>query len=186
MKSILLGGLALALATDALAHRLDEYLQATRVAVSTNQVDLSIELTPGVAVAEEVLAVIDKDRNGEISRVERDQYGEQFLKDLQLRLDEKAVALRLVEAAFPSVIEMQSGVGVIRLRATASSKPLTEGRHSLCLTNTHLPRISVYLVNALVPKIQTVQITRQIRDELQQDYRLEFEIVTGRQEGISR
>ena len=179
MKAVLLIGLALALAPDALAHRLDEYLQATRVTVSTNRIEISIELTPGVAVADQVMAVIDKNRDGQISSVERDQYGEQFLKDLQLKLDEKVLALRLVEASFPSIIEMQSGVGVICLKATASSVLLTAGKHSLCLSNSHLPRFSVYLVNALTPKIPAVQITKQTRDELQKEYRLEFEIATG-------
>ena len=180
MKAVLLVCLSLALATDALAHRLDEYLQTTRVAVSTNGVDRSIELTPGVAVADQVLAVIDKNRDGQISAIERDQYGKQFLKDLQIKLDENVVALRLADASFPSVFEMQSGVGVIRLRANTPTGLLTEGKHSLCLTNAHLPGISVYLVNALAPKISAVRITKQTRDELQKDYRLDFEIVAGK------
>jgi hypothetical protein len=170
----------LALETDASAHRLDEYLQATRVSVSTNGVDLSIELTPGVAVAGQVLAIIDKDRDGRISRVEREHYGENFLKEVQVKLDEKVSTLRLVDAFFPSVVEMQSGVGVIRIRATVSFDSLTEGKHSLWLTNAHLPRISGYLVNALSPKMPAVQITKQTRDELQREYRLDFEIVAGK------
>ena len=182
MKPGLLIGLTLALATDALAHRLDEYLQATRVAVSTNQIDLSIELTPGVAVASQVLGVIDKNRDGQISTAERDQYGEQFLKDVQIKVDEKVSVLRLVDVSFPSVFEMQSGVGVIRLKATATTGPLMEGKHSLCLTNAHAPLVSVYLVNALTPKTPAVQITRQTRDELQKDYRLEFEVISAKKQ----
>ena len=167
--------LGLVLATHALAHRLDEYLQATRVAVSTNGIDLSIDLTPGVAVADQVLASIDKNRDGQISQVEQVQYSEQFLKDLQLKVDEKVCALSLVDASFPSPFEIQSGVGVIRLKARASGL-LAEGKHSLSLTNAHLPSISVYLVNALAPKDRAIQIARQTRDELQKDYHLEFRI----------
>ena len=177
MKAALLVGLSLALAANALAHRLDEYLQATRVAVSTNRIDLSIELTPGVAVVSQVMAVIDKNGDGQISPVEQNDYGKQVLKDLLLRLDDKVSALQLVEASFATVLEMQSGVGVIRLKASAQSNTLTAGKHSLYLTNAHLPLISVYLVNALTPKTPAVQITKQTRDELQKEYRLEFEIV---------
>jgi hypothetical protein len=60
MKTGLLGCLLLVLATEAPAHRLDEYLQATRLAVATNRIDLSIDLTPGVAVADQLLVVIDR------------------------------------------------------------------------------------------------------------------------------
>ena len=55
MKPVLLGCLLFVLATHALAHRLDEYLQATRISVATNRIDLSIDLTPGVAVAAAVM-----------------------------------------------------------------------------------------------------------------------------------
>ena len=177
MKRGLFICLTLAVAPHVMAHRLDEYLQATRVLVSTNSVELSFELTPGVAVANQVLAVIDKNHDGQISSVEQERYGEQLLKDLQLRVDEKASTLRLLDVSFPSVLEMQSGIGVIRLKATVLSGSLAEGKHSLCLTNAHLPQISVYLVNALSPKIPEVQIAKQARDELQKDYRLDFEIV---------
>jgi hypothetical protein len=52
------------------AHRLDEYLQSTLVAIEAGDVRLQINLTPGVAVAAQVLALIDRDRDGAISRKE--------------------------------------------------------------------------------------------------------------------
>jgi hypothetical protein len=47
MKQVLLGWLFVILASDVLAHRLDEYLQATRILVASNRVDLSIDLRRG-------------------------------------------------------------------------------------------------------------------------------------------
>ena len=38
-------------AAPAGAHRLDEYLQATRIGVSQNRIDLEIDLTAGAAIA---------------------------------------------------------------------------------------------------------------------------------------
>jgi hypothetical protein len=166
--------LLLVLATDASAHRLDEYLQATRVSVATNRIDLSLNLTPGVAVADQVLVVIDKDRNGRVSKKEVTAYAQRVLKDIRIRLDEKVLAPSLVDASFPALHEVRGGLGVIRVKATAPIGRLSVGRHALSLTNTHLPAISVYLVNALVPKDPAIKITKQIRDELQRDYRLEF------------
>ena len=174
MKQRLLGCLLLVLATDALAHRLDEYLQATRVSVATNRVDLSIDLTPGVAIADQLLVVIDTDRDGRISEKEVAAYAQRVLNDIRIRLDEKALALSLGDTAFPALHEVKQGLGVIRIKATAPVAPLSVGKHTLSLTNAHLPAISVYLVNALVPKDRAIKIAKQTRDELQRTYRLEF------------
>ena len=46
------------------AHRDDQYLQATLVAIEPSVVRLQINLTPGVAVAERVIAEIDRDHDG--------------------------------------------------------------------------------------------------------------------------
>jgi hypothetical protein len=174
MKPGLLGCLLLVLATDALAHRLDEYLQATRVSVATNRIDLSIDLTPGVAILDQLWVVIDTDRDGRVSEAEVAAYAQRVLKDIRIGLDEKVLALSLVETSFPALHEVKGGLGVIRIKATAPVGPLSVGRHSLSLTNAHLPAISVYLVNALVPRDQAIKITKQTRDDLQQHYRLEF------------
>jgi hypothetical protein len=181
MKRALLCGLLLLLAPDALAHRLDEYLQVTRVSVSTNRIELSVDLTPGVAVADQVLSAIDTDHDGQISGKESAVYAERILRDLEVRLDEELMTLTVSEVWFPSVSEMKVGLGVIRLKASAPVGPLSAGRHALSLTNAHLPAISVYLVNALTPKDRTLAVTEQIRDEFQQRYRLEFAVAPARQ-----
>ena len=176
MKPVLLGGLMFVLATNVFAHRLDEYLQATRISVTTNRVDLSIDLTPGVAVANQILSVIDTDHDGEVSQSESTAYAQRVLKDVQVALDEKALSPSFVNASFPSLLEVRSGVGVIRIKAMATVGPLVAGSHILSLTNAHLPAISVYLVNALAPQDPAIQITKQTRDELQKNYRLEFTV----------
>ena len=176
MKLGLLGCLLFGLATDTLAHRLDEYLQATRISVATNRIDFSIDLTPGVAVAEQVLAVIDNDRDGRVLKEEVAAYAQRVLKDIQIGLDGKILALSVVGSSFPALHEIRSGLGVIRIKATATTELLSAGQHVLSLTNAHLPAISVYLVNALVPKDRAIDITKQTRDELQKSYRLEFRV----------
>lgn len=166
--------LMLVLATDASAHRLDEYLQATRVSVATNRIDLSIDLTPGVAIVDQLLAVIDKDRDGLVSKEEVAAYAQGVLKDIRIGLDEKVLSLSLVDTSFPALHEAKGGLGVIRIKATAPIGQLAAGKHVFSLTNAHLPAISVYLVNGLVPKDRAIKITKQTRDELQKNYRLEF------------
>jgi hypothetical protein len=60
--------LALSLIGGAAAHRLDEYLQATLIGVTRDGIDVEIQLTPGVAMLPVLMAVIDQDRDGRISR----------------------------------------------------------------------------------------------------------------------
>ena len=177
MRQRLLGCLLLVFATNALAHRLDEYLQATRLSVATNRLDLSIDLTPGVAIADQLLVVIDTDRDGRISEKEVAAYAQRVLNDIRIRLDERVLALNLEHTSFPALHEVKMGLGVIRIKATAPVAPLSVGNHALSLTNAHLPAISVYLVNALVPKDPALKITKQTRDELQKTYRLEFGLI---------
>ena len=61
----------LAFPSAVFAHRDDEYLQATLVAIEPSGIRLQINLTPGVDVAEQVLALIDRDQDGVISTTKR-------------------------------------------------------------------------------------------------------------------
>lgn len=176
MKTGLLGCCLLVLAPNAPAHRLDEFLQAVRIAVATNRIHLSIDLTPGVSVAKEVIAVIDENRDGHIGEAEGITYTRRFLNDLSVELDGKAVALTPEKPQIPTLGELRSGVGVIRIRATAPVAPVAPGNHALTLTNHHLPAISVFLVNSLRPADPLVEISRQTRNKSQTEYRLEFRV----------
>jgi len=176
MNARLLAGLLFATAVTASAHRLDEYLQATRVAVATNRIDISIDLTPGVAVMSNVLAAIDTNRDAQLSESERQSYGERLLKDLRVGIDGRPVTLTLAEITFPAIQEMKEGHGIIRVKAATRIDPLQPGAHTFTLTNAHLPKVSVYLVNALVPKDRAIQIKKQTRDELQKEYQLRFTV----------
>jgi hypothetical protein len=177
MRAALLGCWLFVVASEGFAHRLDEYLQATRIAVTTNRIDLAFELTPGVAVVAQVLEVIDLDRDGRVSEDEGGAYARRFLKDLKIGLDGKAIAPSVTSVTVPSLTDMRAGVGVIRIKATAPIGSLAPGSHALTLTNGHLPAISVYLVNALQSSVPVVAIGRQARDELQKGYRLEFRVM---------
>ncbi|MGE3309770.1 MAG: hypothetical protein AB7O66_07355 [Limisphaerales bacterium] len=176
MKSGALSLGVLLLATNALAHRLDEYLQAIRIAVTTNRLEVAVDLTPGVAVAKEVLAEIDKNRDGQVADAEAKSYARRFFADLKLDLDGTAITLTSSNSVFPAMAELRTGHGVIRLRAATSIGALATGRHSLTLTNLHLPAISVFLVNALRPVDRSVEILRQTRNQIQSEYRLEFDV----------
>lgn len=166
--------LLLAFPPCVLAHRLDEYLQATIVAVEPDEVRLQINLTPGVAVAEQVLALVDRDRDGMISTNEAAAYAEVLRRDLIVGVDQRSLELRLIQCEFPAPTELRTGWGIIRMEFSVAPICLAEGVHGFTLENRHLPDASVYLFNAAPPKSRSVQIIGQIRNENQSEGEIEF------------
>ena len=156
------------------AHRDGQYLQATLVAIEPTGIRLQINLTPGVAVAEQMIAEIDRDRDGAISKNEAAAYARLLKRDLTLRVDGRNLELKLTASEFVPPEELRTGSGIIQMEFSTTFAPLAAGPHRLTLENRHLPRISVYLINAARPKSATVQITRQKRNEKQSAGEIEF------------
>src|SRR4029077_12878461 len=69
------------------AHRADEYLQAARLAIAPGRVQLELDMTPGIALAEASLADIDRDRDGSLSVEEQRAYARLVLGALDLEID---------------------------------------------------------------------------------------------------
>ncbi len=162
------------LATPAFAHRLDEYLQATTMAVEKDRLVLQLRLTPGVAVAAQVLASIDANADGTISDAEQRAYAERVRRDLSLGVDGSTVPLRLVSSAFPRAEEITGGVGDILLTFAADLPAGGAATHRLTFENHHKSAIAVYLVNCLVPQDPGIRVLAQDRSYEQARYQLDF------------
>jgi hypothetical protein len=158
------------------AHRLDEYLQATRLSIDDERVRLEIDLTAGVAVAPEVFSWIDTNRDGRISHAEGEAYARQVLRSVALSVDGRPAPITLIEVRFPQFREMSLGVGTLQVRATANVSATSAGRHQISYLNTHRSESSVYLVNALVPADPRVQIAGQQRDRAQHGLALDYTV----------
>ncbi len=72
--ALVIGSVWLGCPVSAGAHRLDEYLQATRLSIAVDCVGLELDMTAGVNVAPHVVASIDTNRDGQISSAEGDLY----------------------------------------------------------------------------------------------------------------
>jgi hypothetical protein len=164
----------LAWVPPAAAHQLDEYLQATRIAIEPDRIVLDIGLTPGVSVSEQIFASMDRNGDTVVSESEIEAYGRHVLQDLALEVNGRSLPLTLVRAESPTWPEMRDGVGTIRISA-AVKVSVPRGLHRLRFVNHHRSDIGVYLVNALMPSSGAISIREQERDVRQHGIRLEFD-----------
>ena len=151
-------------ADTASAHRRDEFLQAARIAVEPERIDVALDLTPGIDVASSIVADMDRDGDGTLSVAEQQVYAARVAAALSLDVDGRPLRVDTVAATFPEVTTFRRGEGTIELRLRASMSRLAEGRHELTFRNAGRRDVSVYLANALVPESDRVSITGQRRD----------------------
>jgi len=164
-----------ALPPASFAHRLDKYLQATLVDIEPGDVRLEINLTPGMAVAEQVLALIDSNHDGVISTNEAAAYAELLKRDLAVRLDQRDVELKLTALNFPEPTELRTGWGIIQMEYSVPPGALAAGPHRFTLENRHHPVASAYLFNAARPGSALIRIAGQKRNENQSTGEIAFE-----------
>ena len=166
--------IALAASTTASAHRLDEYLQAARIDLQTDRVTVDLDLTPGAALAESIVATIDRDHDGVTSRDELNAYVSGIVSELEIALDGQRLEPQLMSSTFPAQEALGRGEGTIRLQVRAAHRPLTSGRHRLFFSNHHFARQSVYLANALVPASSRLSVDEQRRTVDQRELTIDY------------
>jgi hypothetical protein len=158
------------------AHRLDEYLQASRIDVRPDGATIELDLTPGIEVAESIIGIIDRDGGGSMSASEQTAYATEVMQALRLTVDGQAVALRVIAATFPEPVAFRRGEGTIRVQLSAEHARLPPGAHQLFFSNAHLRTQSVYLANALVPGSSRVSVTGQHRAGDQSELRIAYTV----------
>ena len=109
------------------AHPLDEYVQNTYIDLTLDRTTLELNLTPGVLVAPEMVALIDTDGDGEISETEGEAYANDVLRDIFLEVDDEPQPLTLASSQFPTPLDISAGLGTIRLQVAAEGLADTPG-----------------------------------------------------------
>jgi hypothetical protein len=163
----------LSLAAPALAHRLDECLQATIVSIEQSHIVASMRLIPGVAVSNEVIAAVDTNGDGVFSEPEQRTYAQEVLRDLSLSVDGRPLKPRVGVVSFPAPADMKEGTGEIHIEF-AADLPAGGSHRTLVIENHHEPRISVYLMNCLAPQDRNIQVMAQYRNQNQSYYRVDY------------
>lgn len=160
---------------SALAHRLNEYLQATTIVLTKTNISFQLHLTAGSDIAKKILKEIDTNGDGILSSSEQQIYAQLIVDNLSLSIDNREESLRMDSWRFPTTVEIINGVGDIILSITAG--PIKENStHRLLLTHKNQGTDVVYLVNCLVPADHDITVVNQIRNTNQSVYQLDFTI----------
>ena len=161
----------------AVAHRIDEYLQATVVSLLPERMKVSMRLLPGMLLAPQVIAAIDADGDDVLSEAEQRAYARRKLDGLSITLDGHPLAPVLTSWDFPAPDAMREGLGEIRIEyqveygAALSDTPADR---TLVLANLHPDAATVFLANAAVPEDDAIRIVSQQRNNTQSVYTLTF------------
>jgi hypothetical protein len=156
------------------AHRLDECLQAARIAIEPSRVELEIDLTPGMAVADAIISDVDRDRDGLLSSGEKQAYVRRVVAAIDLENDGQSLEVTPGVTTFAEIDSLRRGEGMIRLRAEAQLPNQSSGPHHVFFRNRYRPDVSVYLANALVPKSARVAVRAQQREAQQRDLTIDY------------
>ena len=167
--------------TNASAHRIDEYLQATILSLQANEAHASMRLIPGMLLAPSVIAAIDSNHDGAFSQGEMQAYAQRVLGDLSITIDGRRALPQLLSWSFPKPAEMRAGLGEIYIEYRVDLPPGRQSR-ALVLANHHLTSGSVYLMNAVVPEDHNLEILAQKRNEVQSVYELDYRQINATDE----
>jgi hypothetical protein len=171
---LLAATLALAV-TNVRAHQLDEFVQATRIDFAARPLAIELSLAPGVIVAPQIIALVDRNTDGVLEPSEVEAYAATVIQALTLTVDGVPVHLTVKDAQSPPADTLLEGSDAIRIRAVASA-PLSGGRHHVVFENGYAPIASVYSVNALQPPDATVSLTLPSRDPQQRSFAIDVNV----------
>ena len=177
-NSRLAGALALAMtfaaSANVSAHRTEDYLQAARIGLEPDRVLVTLDLTPGIAVAESLLAALDRDLDGSLSTDEQRAYAGRVAGALSVEIDGRPLRPVVLSWSFPDPSALRRGEGAIRLSLGATLPGVAAGSHRLLFRNAHLADHSAYLANALLSESRRVTVTAQRRDREQTELTIEY------------
>lgn len=169
-------GLTLALPLQ--AHRTAGLLQASLVEVLPTQVAVEVTLNPGTDIAPRMVALLDRDGDGSLSRTEGESWAAEFLKKQSVSIGGRSVPLVFQAVHATPLSEMASGHSLITVLYTATLGSLANGQQAIVCSNHYEPFESTYQCNGLVPKSSGVRIASHHRADAQRELTLNAEFPT--------
>lgn len=146
---------------------------------------IELDLTPGVLVAPQVIALMDSNGDGQISEEEAQAYARRVLSEVRVEVEQQPYSLVPTAVVLPPMLNLTAGVGMIRVEATLSpdgtQRPLRAGPHEVTVWNGHAPVKSVYQSAVVLQRAGAIEVGQQTRDDLQQSLRVDYSVVAPTQ-----
>jgi hypothetical protein len=179
----LTSAIVVALSVAASAHRRDEYLQAARIAIDPDRVQVELDLTAGMSVADAIIRDIDRDGSGSIAGGEARAYAAAAVKAMRLEIDRVPLQMELLNVTVPDLDDIRNGEGAIRVGLSAKLPALAAGPHQISFINAHRTDIGVYLANAMMPASPRIEVMAQQRDVAQREITVDFVLAANSSTG---
>jgi hypothetical protein len=168
------------------AHRLDDLLQAAFIEITPTEIRLQLNLNPGVEVSDKLIWMIDRDGDRTISASEGKIFSESLKQKLEVSVDNHPLAIEVMTAEFDPPSELRTGSGNIKVEMRARLSHALTGVQWLRFENRNWPEMSAYLVNAVVPRVRTIRILKQVRNDNQSIGWIDFSVAPLKQQGLVR
>jgi hypothetical protein len=162
------------LSGSALAHPVDECVQAAYLTLAANQISLELDLTPGELVAGKLIGLLDANHDKTISNAEAESFARTVLQKISLEVDGQVQELKLNKTQVPALPLLESGGGTVRIDAQASLA-LKAGDHQFRFYNAFKPVKSGYLANVFVQS-GSLSVLKQSRDQSQSEFIVDYKL----------
>lgn len=154
------------------AHVLDELSNKSRLCFHPDEIELNIELVPGVLISPYFLETLDPDQDGQFTEETKRAFSQMVADDLIARMGDHLLPIEIVDIKVPPAEELLCGIGTIylnyRLPVEAVSVPAT-GEYSFVYENRFLQGLSLCSLHLKGNPQQGVSIIAEERDEITQD-----------------
>ena len=133
---------------SASAHPLDEVIQAAYLTIAPGEIQLDLEIQPGILVAQDIARVVDANGDRRISPAEARAYGERTLRNSSLTVDGGPATLRLVNVETPPYAQLAQGY-IMHIHAVATRRDRV-GARVFAYLNRYAPLKSQYQANVFL------------------------------------
>ncbi len=165
------------------AHPEDDFVQASYITLTGDEILLDIDFRPGYEISSQVLTAIDTNGDGIISELEGTVYADEVTDAIIFEVDGEAVALTRLAVAYPSASMFEDALGIIQFHFSAPLPATDSGDYQIHYENGFAPEefTSHYLVNGFVETAvqDSVDITNQERDWDQRTITLSYSITSA-------
>lgn len=135
------------------AHPLDEAMQFSTLTLDKDQITIEIEIMVGPLLVDRIDDAVDTDHDGQFSAAEQQAWGQQLTHHVSLRVDDRAIPLRLLYVRVPTFRALINGQECVFVRYQANLGAVSDppdSTHRVTYVNNYMEKLSFYATSVLI------------------------------------